>query len=546
MTGPTVEGSIVAKVKADISNLEENISLAEAKIEELTGRKPDVTVKANVDTALTKLQAVEAATDRASTANVRLVAAVKALEVAESSEYRRAAVLLPARREATEALRSARNASLELAAAQEALSLEQDKATASARRLNAQAGPRGFFQVALIAVAALLPLLGSLTVYLATVSGAFVGMAGAGILAFVGIRKEMASGTDVGKQYSAGIATIKADFDALSRTAAVTLLSDFRSAVYEINQAMPDLNSQTAQLTTILGAIGGNLLQAVISGLKVLNPLFVQGGAYVNDLAKGLLAWTQNGGLERFVSFARTNFPQIASMLGNLASSTVKIVTAMAPIGTVVIGALNLLTGVINSLPLGMLTQIVAAATGAFLAFKAWSIVAPGLVAVAQAVGAVGVATQIAEGPIGVVTAVIGGLAAILAVAATSSNDATQAEQNYTAAIDASSGAIDKNVKKIAAKALLDDGSLAAAKKLGISTSLLVDATTGNAEAQLKLQQQLAAVNKQLIDGPIAEGQASAARRGATNAISAQVNALDTLSAGYALQSGAIQKTIAD
>lgn len=386
MTGPTVEGSIVANVKADISNLEENIALAQAKIEELTGRKPDVTVKANVDTALTKLQAVEAATERVQAADTRLTAAVKALEISESSEGRKAATMLPIRHEATDALKEATAASLALAAAQAALAKEEEKAAAAGVKSKAAGGggPASFFQLALVAVAALVPLLAPLAGYVAAVTGAFAGMGAAGVLAVLGIKNAMADGTIAGSAFASGLHSLKGSLDSLSATSANAMLFSFQQAASMISANLPSLNYEIGTFSRLLGSTGNIVLSALISGFQTLLPLFTQAGMYIQQLAVGFQKWTTDGGLQKFADYASTALPLVAHALGGLASLATHLIEALAPLGTVVLQAITSVTSVLNALPIPVLSAFAVAALAAVAAFRGWGQISSAIDSVAK------------------------------------------------------------------------------------------------------------------------------------------------------------------
>lgn len=82
--------------------------------------------------------------------------------------------------------------------------------------------------------------------------------------------------------------------------------------------------------------------------------------------------------------------------------------------------------------------------------------------------------------------------------------EATAVVEAFTAALEASNGALDENVRKTAAKHLMDQGAFAAAEQLGISVRLVTDAAMGNADA-------LDQVRRRLVDVRAAEADAIAA-----------------------------------
>ncbi|OYV64452.1 MAG: hypothetical protein B7X07_06355, partial [Actinobacteria bacterium 21-64-8] len=279
--GPTEEGSIVAHVQADITNLQENITRAEAKVEELTGRKPEITVKANVDEALTKLAAVEAASDRVSAAKVRLSNAMYVLDKAQTEETRSASLMVDAQTESTRALKDAKQAVADLTLAQEMLRKEEEKAAGgkpAPTAAPATGAPAGFAAVAGIAVLTLLPVVAALAGYVAAVTGAFAGMGAAGVLAVLGIKNAIANGTAAGNMFSSGLHVLKGDLDQLSATSANAMLGSFQRALDLIHTEMPSLNHEIGVFSGMLGTTGDIVLSALISGFQTLLPLFTQAG----------------------------------------------------------------------------------------------------------------------------------------------------------------------------------------------------------------------------------------------------------------------------
>jgi len=124
----------------------------------------------------------------------------------------------------------------------------------------------------------------------------------------------------------------------------------------------------------------------------------------------------------------------------------------------------------------------------------------------AAAVSTAGLATETVAldgamdaNPIGIVAGAIGAFAAVAGgLALGSTHDLTKATSDYAAALSGVNGELEKNVENVARKALLDDGALAAANKLGISGKLVVDAALGNAAAQKELNKETAAATAKL------------------------------------------------
>ncbi|WP_431279886.1 hypothetical protein [Leifsonia poae] len=432
--GPTTTGSINAKLTLDDSDFMAKLAAADAAARKLGSVDPRISVDVDDNGAITKLAAVDEAAKKLDGSTNRLNLSQKALNDTNGGGVQR-------------------------------------------------------WQLIAAAIAALIPLLAPLAGYAVGVAGALAGMGAAGVLGIYGIIQAIKQATVVGGQYKSGLAELKSSLDALGSTAANAMLGAFQTAIKTINGALPELNSQIRTFASILGAVGNALLTGVVSALRILNPLFVQASKYVLDLAKGFQQWTQDGSLQKFANYAITQLPIVAQTLGSLAAAALHIVEALAPLGTVVLQGLTLFGAAINAIPLPVLLDVATAAAAGFAAFKLWGLIQPILSAVAAAIGAVGVSTQLAAGPIGWITAGISALAAVLGVNAVASQQAAQAASEYAQAIKEDNDAIGESTRAVAAKRLQDLGALDAAKKIGASLKDVTSATLGNSTAQYNLAQ---------------------------------------------------------
>lgn len=590
MTGPTVEGSIVANVKADISNLEENVTRAQAKLEELTGKKTEVTVGANTLSAQAQMRALQDAVDKVATAETRLQAAERASQNAASQSYvanlrleremskrGRTELSVAAATEASaRADRNAESAELRRAAATEVLTSAQLRLKAVSDAVlaggsqspqepkpsasNAGSNGAGYAQTALIAVAALLPIVAALAGYVAAVTGSFAGMGAAGVLAVLGIKNAMADGTAAGNVFSGGLHILKGDLDSLSATAANAMLQNFQLAVSQIDAALPSLNGEIKVFSDLLGATGNIVLSALISGFHTLLPLFAQAGVYIEQVAVGFQKWTTGGGLASWARDASVALPQVATALGSLVHGVVSVIGALQPLGSVMLGTITIVGNVLTVLSgMGPVLPVVAAgALAAVGAFMGWRALTPVIVNVVSAVAklpqtiqdltgrmvawlastsaqtvatveqtvatealavaetdaavatdAVSIATKAALGPVGVILAIVSAVAVAFMTASAATNNATDATNNYTAAIQQDNGVIGKNTEAQVANNLQKQGAFDAATKLGIATKTLTDATLGNAAAHSEVT---AALDKQTkkLDAQVAASSASA------------------------------------
>jgi hypothetical protein len=425
-----------------------------------------------------------------------------------------------------------------LAASEAAAAAATDRQAASGQKAAAASkGQAGFMQMVLIAVASLIPLMAPLAGYFAAVSGSIMGMGAAGVLAVLGIKNAMAQGTAAGNTFSGGLHLLKGDLDALSATSANAMLVHFMAAISTIDGAMPSLNSEIRMFSGMLGTTGSIVLTTLVAGFKVLLPLFVQAGVYVEQLAVGFQKWTTNGGLAKFASMAVTALPQVAQALGALLNGVVSLIGGLAPLGTVMLGIVTVVGTLVSTLTsvLGpAFAPIVAGALAAAGGFQLMGAAEPLIVRVAASMVGLAAAEDLALGPIGWVVAGISAIAAVALVATAATNNAADATRNYTAAVQQDNGVVGQNVKAKAAQALSDAGALTASRHLAISTKILTDATLGHASAQAKLKTEVDSASKKLLDSEQALQRNSKATGAQINAVDANRQALKTLTDAYA------------
>ncbi|WP_354573695.1 hypothetical protein [Frigoribacterium sp. UYMn621] len=484
---------------------------------EIGALEPTVRVQATVAEAVAKLKEVAAqasstgrtqanAQTQVSVAQLRstataneLAVATRRLAAAQSSAGTSAEQLMLAEAAVDRATRNHATsttrltaATAELAAMQKVETVAEEKSTAARVKSN-QANQTAVSRMGLIgtAVATLIPMLVPLAAFAVGGAGALTMMGVAGVLAIVGIKREMAEGTVLGQKYGVGIQSLKGNLDELSHTSAVGMLTSYNNVISLSNAAMPMLNRQVGEFSGILGRSGGNLFQGAVQGVRVLEPLLLKVGEYVEGLTSKFAQWTSSGGLQRFASYALGVLPSVERFLGSLGDAVVHLLEALAPLGSVGLTVFTGLFNIISALPVQVLTDLIAAVTWGAVAFKAWGFIAPLLEDIAWNMGALGVATEIATGPIGWVIAGVGALIAVLAVSTTSTKSATTAITDYTAAVQADTGAIGENVKAAAAKALLDAGAYSAAKKLGIGAKDLTEAVLHEGAARDRVNQKL-------------------------------------------------------
>lgn len=526
--GPTTVGSIVAKIRADRAEWKAAVAQTKEDARELGALRPDIHINDNAAAVTAKMAATKAAVDavdgstgklagtqgKVAAAQTRLTAAMSAADTAYAraslaqmrlneleekgittgSRYASAQLALS---EAVKRLDSANDkviaSELALAAARQANAAAADREAAATVKAN-EANKTSVTRIGAIAtaVALLVPLLAPVGAATIGLAGGFLGLGVAGVAALFGINQEMKRGSDVGQAYRSGLDSLKGSLSGLSQTSAVAMLGSFRRVVAETNAAMPMLNTQTAQFSSLLGEAGAAAYSGTINSLRVLNPLFLTAAVYVRSLMQGFQQWTEGSGIEKFGGYALSMLPKVTEALGALTSSIMHILEALAPLGTIGLAVLTGVAETIEAIPVDVLSQLIVTLTWGAIGFKAWGFVAPMLSAIAVQMGAVGAATTIATGPIGWIVAGLSALAGIFAVVMANNSGATRAMQDYTAAVDADTGAIGENVRAKAAQKLIDDGVIDAAKRLKLSTQDVLEATLGNAAAQKRLNDAMA------------------------------------------------------
>lgn len=542
--GPTTEGSIVAYLRLNDSDWNEKLDAAEARAKELGRTDPTIRVNADVAEAQAKIEALRAAEnslggvnvgtkggsgaskiDEVTAAQNRLTAAEQAADVAYAraqlsamrldevqtkrgrTEREVAAAVLAntvaqqrldaANQRATaseEALATAKARQVEasdrstVAALREAAAVDADR-NATDKAAQSNQNNLGYMGLIVAAVGAAIPLMSQLAGATVGLAGGMAGLGAAGVLAILGIKNEMAQGTAAGNEYAAGIQMLIGDLHQLESTASNGVLDGFERSLSTINADMPALNSEIRLFSGELGTAGGILTTGIITALRIMNPLFLQAGFYVEQLAAGFTNWTHDGGLRQFTQDAIVALPQVTQAIGDLLHGVLSMIQAFSPLGPVLLGVISLLGNLMTLL--GMLgpalPPIVAGAVAAFVMFMKWQAISPILEDVAWRLGAVGLAADIASGPVGWIIGAASLLAVGLVGIATAAGEATKATQDYTAAVQQDNGVMGQSVEKQAADNLQKSGALSLAKQLKISTQELTAATTTDDAARQKL-----------------------------------------------------------
>lgn len=534
-------GGITAKLSIDSAEFDRKAAEAEAKAKDLGALSPNVRVTADVADAIGKLSAVEVAEKRVETAQrqaansastayvaserlkamrekgtataLQLTAATEASaradRNAESAELRHMAALEGLKRSQDAEAKAA----LEGAAANDVASRSADSAGKSSKAAAVNMGTLW------AAVAAIAPAAVPIAAMAVGLTGSLAGMGAAAVLAFKGAYDEMKLGTTLGLQYKSALNDLQGSMQVLEDTAAGGLIKPFTTAVGSVTSALPQLNQEVGVLSGQLGGILITGLDAVIHGLHIMEPLFVNAGVYVEHLVGAFAGFTNQGGLQQFGNYALSTLPMVSGLLDSLLQTVWHLLDALAPLGIIGVTVLTDISNVINAIPTPMLTALIGAATGGFLAFKAWGIVSPLLLGVGSAIEFVqgrmaamtvvagesaaaetvmaettAVASGVMEaamGPIGWIIAGIGAVAAGFLASQAATSGASAALDSYTASLQQDNGKIGDHTKQQAAAVYATNDMADAASKLGVTTQQLTDYVTGNGHAQKAVNEKL-------------------------------------------------------
>jgi len=252
---------------------------------------------------------------------------------------------------------------------------EMEAAVLREERAMQRAGRSAFdFGNRLNAIIAAAVILGPALIPLGAVGAAGLGAlaegAGVALLAVRGIKKEMKDGTVVGVQYQSLFAGLKTNIDQLSTTAADTALPFVGKAIGNINDVMPELNSETKQYTALLGQMGDVLVHGVLSGFVQLHPLMLQIFKDSLSLAQGFDRFASGNSLQKFGDWALNTLPIVEQDIGDIAQALGKLIVAGASSGVTVLDLLSGIARGLDAIPLPVLKVLVPTLLALYTASK--------------------------------------------------------------------------------------------------------------------------------------------------------------------------------
>ncbi|WEV41641.1 hypothetical protein OZX57_06525 [Bifidobacterium sp. ESL0682] len=356
-----------------------------------------------------------------------------------------------------------------------------------------QAASQNMLRNTLLLVApALVPIAGAA----AGAGTALIGMAASGILAFRGVNTAMDEGSLTGQQYSADLRSLGNDMDRLSNTGAVAYLSGMNQVAGELHGSMPVLNGDVSMFSRGLGTISGNALQGVLGLLREMTPVLVSVDSGLERSSAKFASWGTGSGAKQFVSYLISTLPSVGSALSSLIGAAGHVASAFGPWGSLVLTAVTDVSDVIQAIPTPVLSVLATGAMAAYTAFKLFGAITPiieGVQAAMEGLAGGEAAASLASlaTPLGAVTVAVGLLGAAYAAVAGKNRQATNAQQDYTSALQQSNGVVDQNVAKSVAKQAKDSGALDTAGQLGIAQGKVTDAITGQNDAYDSLTKSL-------------------------------------------------------
>jgi hypothetical protein len=349
----------------------------------------------------------------------------------------------------------------------------------------------GLLSMAIVGLGPAIVLLAAGTAGLAVGFGA---MGAAGVLAIVGIMREMKAGTTLGGAYTSMLGTLSGDLTTLGHTAAAGVLAPFQQEVTNLQNQMPQLNSIIGEFSVITGKTAGNLISGLVAAFITLEPLARDVGVYVLDLSSKFASLMSGGGVVSFGDYIRSVFPQVMATVESVVEAAVRLVAALAPLGMGTLGMLRVFSDLIGALPVDVLSNLATVAVPVFIGFKTFGLLSGGITAVSTALTAVGVSAETAAVGMRALNIAAGAVGAVIAIAMfafTSHAASVQADQDavnsLTDALIANHGAITADTVAEQANKLAKDGTLAAAKMLGYAVGDVTAASLGNADAMARV-----------------------------------------------------------
>lgn len=509
--GATEFGSIKAVLTLDKSDYVAGLKAAGVQADELGRHDPKIKINVQgAQAAIAQMVAVKNAQDRLNVATARLD------EIRTNGKAKRSTVLA-AERQVALAMQAVAAATSKAAESEDQLDESNKKVAKSASEAHRR------HRALLTAIIALGPAIVPVAAATVGLGAGFAAAGVAGVLAIVGIKREMAAGTTTGAAFTKQVGLLKDNVDDLSTLAAKGVLGPFQDAVADLQRRMPQLTSMVGDFSSVTGQTASALFRGLLAAFIQLEPLMADVGMYTLDLSHRFEALMSGPGVVAFGDYVRSVFPQVMGDLEDIVGAVVHLVAAFAPLGTGVLGMLGLLSQLISAIPVDVLATLATTAYSVYAGFKTFTIIQGLIGGVTKGLISLGLASETAAGGLRALNLAAGAIGAVIAVAtflytqhAEAVRQDQQAVDDYTQALRQSNGVIDENVRATAFKQLQDEGAYRAAKQLGIGLDVVTDAALGNKDA-------VAAVSAKMLEAMRAQDEFTAGGK-RTNLTTGELN----------------------
>jgi len=366
--------------------------------------------------------------------------------------------------------------------------------------------------------------------------------AGTALLAFEGLKKAQAAGTLQATQFGKQLNILQGNLGKLETTAAVGVMPGLTAGLRDVNKLVPEVNRDVKVLSNQLGTVIGNVIPGVITGFHQLTPAAETFGAQLVQGSKAFKQWSSSSDQIRvFAGYAENQLPLAEQTLANLGIVGAHVVTALAPLGSTTVKAIELFSGALRAIPIGAVNAIVPILAGGFVGQKLGAIAGgtdaakklSGLAAEGSNASKILGVTGKVIGNLGVAGAVagvaLGGLSAVMGIG----------ERNaakYRAQVDLVTQALQNGTTAQAAWVAAQNTGAAAATALGLSQQQIINqvikgqkATETYTSVIGTLRAERVQLEQQYMSDIQAYGQGSKAVQQDTQALNDNAAALDVL-----------------
>lgn len=353
------------------------------------------------------------------------------------------------------------------------------------------------------AIVSLAPAMLPIAAGAAGLGAGFVAAAGAGLLAFLGLRKEWQAGTLQSTALGKQISGLQKNIDTLETTAANGAMPGFARALQAVNGVMPTLNRDTAFYSVTAGDIASNTGVALVALFRDIRPLIQDATTVLDKGSHALANWaTTSDGPKKFVSYAQQELPVVVSLIQNLATTVGHLIQGFAPLGGSSLQILIAFSRAVNAIPISVLQALAPA----IAAIKVANTVSAGVDKLGKSLEKFVVVEKTAEGATRSFQLSALGSVSVLAMVAIglgelikkltglgNGNDefgktlkSVKDEQSaFAQALEQSNGKVDESVRQVAALTAENTGLADSSSKIGVNLTQLTNGITGtNAQYQ--------------------------------------------------------------